>query len=259
MRRFVLVLAAVLLASTSILVLPAPPANAITFSVRPAVWRDGVWFLRDSMTSGAADISFHFGNPTGDFPMMCDWDGNGTSTPGVFRDGVWFITNTIPPSTVTSFGYGNPNDFPLCGDWDGNGSETPGVVRGSGAGQWFFSDTLGGPSTHVVAYGDSTQDFPIAGDWDGNGSSSQGVARGDGNWFLKNTIASGFADVSLNYGDPSTDFPIVGDWDNNGSDTVGVFRETTGQWLLRNSNDSGVSDVGFTYGDPLDFPLVWTG
>src|SRR5437868_2122544 len=81
------------------------PAGAITpvHTTRPAIWRDGTWYLRNTLNDGTADASFGFGNAEGDFPMMCDWDGNGTKTPGVWRSGHWFVTNAIPPTNVIDF------------------------------------------------------------------------------------------------------------------------------------------------------------
>ena len=71
--------------------------------------------------------------------------------------------------------------------------------------------------------------------------------------FLKNTNASGFADIALNYGQPG-DYPVVGDWDGNGTDTIGVYRN--GTFYLRNSNTIGVADIQFAFGQPGDQPIA---
>ncbi len=63
---------------------------------------------------------------------MCDWDGDGVSTPGVVRGNSWFVRNSNTAGVADStFTYGNPGDTPICGDWNGNGTDTPGVVRGN--------------------------------------------------------------------------------------------------------------------------------
>jgi hypothetical protein len=50
--------------------------------------------------------------------------------------------------------------------------------------------------------------------------------RATGHLYLKNTNATGFADVQINYGLPG-DKPVVGDWDNDGTDTIGIYRNGT--------------------------------
>lgn len=54
-------------------------------------------------------------------------------------------------------------------------------------------------------------DLPIVGDWNGDGIDTVGVVR-QGQWFLRNSNSSGFADLQFFYGTP-TDLPITGDWD----------------------------------------------
>jgi hypothetical protein len=96
-------------------------------------------------------------------------------------------------------------------------------------------------------------DVGIAGDWNGDGLDTTGVFRpSNGVIFLKNTNASGFADVALNYG-LGGDRPVIGDWDNDGIDTIGVYRNA--QFLLRNSNSVGFADLVFAIGNPGDMPI----
>jgi SpoIID/LytB domain protein len=177
------------------------------------------WHLRNSSTTGAANVSFLYGD-RGDVPLSCDWDGDGTSTPGIFRAGRFFLrnSNATGPADV-SFFFGNPTDVPICGDWDGNGSDTIGVVRG---GTWFLRNAnTTGVANVSFGYGNPS-DRPVTGDWDGNGSDTIGVVRG-GTWFLRNANTTGVANVSFGYGNPS-DRPVTGDWDANRTDSPGVVR-----------------------------------
>ena len=99
---------------------------------RPAVYRSGTWYLRDSFTSGPATSCFVLGNPTGDIPVTGDWDGDGTRTAGVFRSATatWYLRNSNSQGGADIVvHYGNPGDNPVVGDWDGNGTDTVGVTR----------------------------------------------------------------------------------------------------------------------------------
>lgn len=45
------------------------------------VYRSGTFYLKDTLTGGAADITFNYGR-AGDIPLVGDWDGNsGASSP----------------------------------------------------------------------------------------------------------------------------------------------------------------------------------
>lgn len=81
-----------------------------------------------------------------------------------------------------------------------------------------------------------------------------------GTFFLKNTNASGSADVAVSYG-PANATPLVGDWDGNGTTTVGIYTPATGTFFLRNSNTPGAADITVGYGAPNSVPLAgdWDG
>jgi hypothetical protein len=193
---------------------------------------DGVhllWLLRNTNSGGSAQIAFLYGlagdpaNPSSfDFPIVGDWDGNGTDTAGVVRVRPGQLTfllrnSNTPGSAQISFSYGRFG-FPIVGDWDGNGKDTPGVVRDDG--------------------------------------------RDPGNkiWLLRNSNSAGLADLSFVYG-RGGDVPIRGDWNGDGKDTAGVVRFVTAgtpaQWLLRNSNTSGAADLNFRYGRSDRPVVVW--
>jgi hypothetical protein len=90
------------------------------------------WLLRNSNSSGGADVQFGFGG-VGDVPVVGDWDGNGTDTIGVYRPstGAWLLRNSNSGGAPDiSFGYGgNSVDRPVTGDWDGDGDDTIGLHR----------------------------------------------------------------------------------------------------------------------------------
>jgi hypothetical protein len=120
---------------------PATGCNIDT----PGVFRKGIWYLRNSNTAGASQISFSYGAST-DQPIVGNWTGQQGSpgapvsvdTPGVFRNGTWYLrySNSAGASN-NSFIYGSATYTPLVGDWTGQVSGypwyepfvTPGVVH----------------------------------------------------------------------------------------------------------------------------------
>ncbi|MBW3557384.1 MAG: hypothetical protein KY454_10675, partial [Actinobacteria bacterium] len=117
----------------------------------PGVVSGNTWFLRNSNTTGTADLTFGYGN-VGDRPVTGDWDGDGTDTPGVVRGHTWFLRNSNTTGTADlTFGYGNVGDRPLVGDWDADGFDTPGVVRGN---TWYLRNANSTGTAHVAfSYG----------------------------------------------------------------------------------------------------------
>jgi hypothetical protein len=275
-RIGVFVLAA--FAAASLIIQPATVDAQVPVPSKPAIFHDGTWYLRSSMTSGVATSTFRYGQ-SGDIPVMGDWDGDGDDTVGVVRftpgaDGLlrytWYLRNSNSggSATVTPFVFGRVEfvavdqlgTIPVVGDWDGDGVDTVGVVLYdadlSGPMRWHLRNSnTGGVADTVVTYSRG-RDVPIAGDWDGDGDDTIGVVRAD-TWLLRNSIAGGAADISFRYGSASyLELPVPGDWDGNGTYTPAVLRnrpptdESGGfeTWLFRNSNSSGAADGQITYG-----------
>jgi hypothetical protein len=257
------------------------PAGASEHGAKLAVIRGtNEWLLRDSLTPGVATTSFKYGRGD-DWPLMCDWNGDGVRTPGVVRDRddgrlVWHLRNVNAGGAAdVTFAYGRWDmfDFPICGDWDGDGVQTPGVVRHpdtTGGLRWLLRNrSAGGPADREFTYGrmDHHEDLPwiVVGDWNGNGIDTPGLVwfRDRLLWQLRMVNRGGVADVEFVYGlgdlSPSLDVPVVGDWNGDGRDTIGVARGLTGplRWHLKNSLRGGAADVAFSYGRGEDWPMVW--
>ena len=219
---------------------------------------NGLLYLKNSQSTGFADVAINYGIP-GDYPVVGDWDGDGTVTIGVYRNGSFYLRNSNSIGFANAvFSFGQPGDQPIAGDWDGNGLDTIGVYRSS-IGQFFLRNSNNAGNADISFYLGNVGDVGIAGDWNGDGKDTTGVFRPiNGIIFLKNTNDTGFADVALNYGIPG-DKPVIGDWDNDGIDTIGVYRN--GRFFLRNSNDIGFADIIFDLGNPADHPIAgnWDG
>jgi hypothetical protein len=232
------------------------PVCAVTVGVfRPG---SGLLYLKNSNTTGFADVAINYGLG-GDYPVVGDWDGDGTATIGVYRNGYFYLrnSNTIGFAEIV-FPFGNPGDQPVAGDWDNDGVDTIGVYRPSSATFYLRnSNSEGNPDLSFVL--GNPGDVGIAGDWNNNGFDTTGVFRpSSGIIFLKNTNSTGIADIELNYGLPG-DRPVMGDWDSDGIDTIGVYRD--GTFYLRNSNTNGFAEIVFGLGNPGDMPIAgnWDG
>lgn len=217
---------------------------------KPAVYNQGTWGFRTSLTTGSAEFGLNFGSNT-DTPLLCDWDGNGSRTLGLFNNGVWSLrtslTTGIPDQAFT---FGQAGDIPVCGDWNGDGTETIGVFR---AGEWLIRNSNGsGVADLNFTYGQAG-DRPVVGDWNGDGTDTVGLQRGN-SWLLRDTNTGGNPTVSFLFG-INSDIGVVGDWDGDGDDTAGVYRN--GSWFFRNTLTSGVGDGSFVFGAAGEIPLLW--
>jgi hypothetical protein len=239
----------------SFAVAPAPTGPDTTGVFRPI---NGLIFMKNKNETGFADIALNYGLP-GDYPVVGDWDGNGTTTVGIYRGNTFFLRNenTIGFATIV-FDFGQVGDQPIAGDWDGDGVDTIGVIRPSLSQFMLRNSNDAGPADMTFVLG-NPGDVGIAGDWNGDGLDSTGVFRpSNGIIFLKDQNTTGFADYALNYGIPG-DKPVMGDWNDDGIDTIGVYRD--GLFYLRNENTIGFAEVIFGLGNPGDMPIAgnWDG
>lgn len=162
----------------------------------PGVFRDGAWLLRNSMSTGPADVVAAFGR-AGDRPVVGDWNGDGRTGIGVVRGGTWHLRGTASTGAAeATFAFGRAGDTPIAGDWDGASGDGIGVVR---AGAWYLRNaTSGGAADLAFGYG-SAGDVPVSGDWDGDGRTGIGVVRG-ATWYLRDSAGPGNATRSSIYG-----------------------------------------------------------
>ena len=106
-----------------IIVNPSPVTTGV---FRPS---NGALYLKNKNVTGFADVQINYGLG-GDYPVVGDWDGNGTVTIGIYRNGSFYLrnANTIGFADIV-FPFGAPGDQPVAGDWDGDGDDTIGVYR----------------------------------------------------------------------------------------------------------------------------------
>jgi sugar lactone lactonase YvrE len=227
----------------------------------------GRWYLRNSNSPGAPDITpFAFGAP-GWFGVVGDWDGNGSTTIGVVdpTTETWYLRNSNTPGApdITPFRFGAPGWIPLVGDWTGSGHVGIGVFDPLTATFYLRNEVSpGGADAGVIRYG-APGWVPVVGDWDGNGTTTIGVVDPTTEtWYLRNSNTGGAPDITpFAYGGAGWK-PVVGDWNGDGRTTVGVVNPANETWYLRNSNSPGGAEIApFAYGAPGWTPLAgtWSG
>jgi len=126
-----------------------------------------VFSLRNSNTSGPADVVVAYGRSDTDLPVVGDWDGDGHDTVGVVRNpNMWLLRNSNSPGSANlSFAFGSSRadilELPVVGDWDGDGTDNPAVLRDDpptkvdgGFPDWFLrAANSSGPATTTFRYG----------------------------------------------------------------------------------------------------------
>ncbi len=223
----------------------------------------GSAFLRNSATTGPADITVTFGSGALT-EIVGDWDGNGSDTIGAYNPtgGVFFLKNSNAgggADIALNFGPGGPDYTPIVGDWDGNGSETIGVYNTTN-GTFFLRNTNStGPADVVLFFGPGGAGIlPVIADWDGNGSDTVGIfVQSTGTFFLRNANTSGGADIVFTFGGGGSNFyPIGGDWNADGINSVGIYDSNNGTFFLKNTNAGGGADYVLTFGGGGARPLA---
>ena len=219
---------------------------------------NATFYLRNSNSDGAPDITVQFGAP-GDYPVVGDWDGNGTDTIGVYRNGVFYLSNSNTTGHVDlTFAFGKAGDQPIAGDWNGDGIDTIGVYRNSKITFLLRNTNSAGAADATFKLG-IIGDVGIAGDWNADGKDTTGVFRpSNGALYLKNANTTGYADIVITYG-VKNDKPVTGDWNSDGTTTIGIYRNA--QFYLRNTNTKGYADFHVLFGAVGDMPLAgnWDG
>ena len=188
--------------------------NYITVTTSPVsskstigMYRNGVYYLRNTNTAGNADLTFTYGTQ-GDIPVTGDWTGKGYDSVGMYRNGVYYLRNSNTAGNADlAFAYGSTGDIPVTGDWTGKGYTSIGMYRN---GVYYLRNTnTAGNADLAFAYG-STGDIPVTGDWNGDGIDTVGMYR-NGVYYLRNTNTAGNADLAFTYG-TTGDIPVTGKW-----------------------------------------------
>ena len=222
-------------------------------------WRLPVATPSDPFEALADGTPFYYGNPD-DFPMLGDWNCDGTDTPGLYRqsDGYVYLRNTNTQGIADlRFFFGNPGDIPIAGDFNGDGCDTVSLYR-PGTSEVFIINALGseeeglGSADFSFVFG-NPGDAPFVGDFDGDGIDTVALHRAStGFVYYRNSLTTGNAENSFYWGNPG-DIVFAGDWNRNGIDTPALFRASNDTFYWRNTNAAGPADGSATVaviGDP---------
>jgi hypothetical protein len=247
--------------------LPLEARDLLSFTIAmPGVFNpiSSSWFLRSSNTSGAADAgAFQYGG-LGWFPVVGDWNGNGSTTIGAvdLSTMTWYLrdSNSSGPATYV-FQFGVPGWIPVVGDWDGMGHTGVGAFDPTTA-TWYLRDfpSSGSPTSPPFVYGAAGW-TPVTGDWNGDSRTNIGVVSPSLVWYLRDNNTSGAPTTPLfQYGGLGWT-PVTGDWTGQGFTTIGAV-DPGKFWYLRNTNSGGGPQIpAFQYGAVGWTPVTgdWTG
>jgi hypothetical protein len=214
------------------------------------------FFLRNSNSAGAANLTFPFGPAnSGWLPLVGDWNADGVQTVGLYNKttSTFFLKNTNSGGAadlVFSYGPAGSGWVPLVGDWDGDGVQTVGLYNPATSTFFLKNSNTAGAANQVFGYGPSGAGWlPLVGDWNGDGIDTVGLYNPfTSTFFLRNTNSSGSANIVVSYGPAAGWKPIAGDWNGDGIDTVGLYNPFTSTFFLRNANAEGPADLTFSYG-----------
>ncbi len=225
----------------------------------------GVFYLRDSNTTGYADQSIAFGPTTTTYPIVGDWTGSGIDTLGVYDQstGVFYLRNSNTTGYADeTFTLGLPGDIPLAGRWNGQMThDGVGVFRPSNGLIYLKNDLSTGYADETMVLG-IPGDIGLTGDWNGDGIDTPGVYRPSNSTFYmsyKVCNCAVIADQQFTFG-TSYLSPVVGNWAGDGLDTlgVGVFDSQSAVFSLRNTLNQAYTnpDSAFTFGSTRFIPIA---
>jgi len=207
--------------------------DSVVLTVSPAVPTDTIglfdpaksrFYLRNSNTTGVADITVSFG-PAGSgwLPITGDWNGDGTDTIGLFNPVLskFYLrnSNTTGVADITvSFGRGGSGWTPVVGDWNGDGTDTIGLFDPAKSRFYLRNSNTTGVAEIAASFGPGGSGWlPLTGDWDGDGTDTIGLFNPVlSKFYLRNSNTTGVADITVSFGPGGSGWtPLTGDWDGS--------------------------------------------
>lgn len=206
------------------------------------LYNSGVWWMRNSVSSGFPDMYFTFGQGAINWqPVVGDWDGDlqQVDTIGLYHEGRVVLRNTNAGGFLDiafNFGPQERGWLPIAGDWDGDGIDTIGLYQ---QGVFMLArSNANGAQVNQFNFGPQQGGWqPVAGDWNNDGIDTVGLYY-NGEFLLTDFNRTGSPQYAFVLPQVTGTWqPVAGDWNRDGFDTVGLYAQ--GQWLLYNSNAAG--------------------
>jgi hypothetical protein len=229
------------------------------------LYKDGTFYLRNSNTSGIADITANFGGDVSDIPVAGDWNGDSVDTIGIYRQstGALFLSNSnTTPSVAYNFIFGNPNDIAFGGKWHTVAAHDGiGVFRPSNGILYLRNDLTTGFADYFMIFGNPS-DRGMSGDWNNDGVDTVGIYRtANTRWYMSNANGNGitYSDVDFEW-NILTHAAMSGDWNADGITTVGYYDPTGAVFVLHGSLATVGADSYVWFGPGGGMPMrgKWT-
>lgn len=189
-----------------------------------------VFYLRNSNTDGAADITIAFGAPgAGWIPIAGKWNGQADKI-GLYdpKTSVFYLRNSLTTGGADiAFAYGAPGWIPVVGDWDGDGRDSIGLFDPVRSVFYLRNDLSTGFADYTFAFGAPNAGWrPVTGHWTGSNVSYVGLYNsGAATLYQRFSHATGVADAAYSLGNPGQSFvvPLAGDWNGDRVGTGGLY------------------------------------
>jgi len=213
-----------------------------------------LWYLRNELDSGVAEVSFGFGVPgAGWTPVVGDWNGDGVDTVGLYDPAaaVFYLRNansTGVADLTIPFGLPGADWTPVVGDWNGDGIDTLGLYDASDSLFYLRNTNRSGVADLVAAFGPPGAGWtPVAGDWNGDGFDTVGLYDpAASSWYLTDSLAAGSTDHVRGFGQSGAGWlPVVGAWTAAPADTAALYDAATAAWYLARTDSPDASTLAF--------------
>ena len=210
-----------------------------------AVFRSGVWYIRNSADNTVSAVTF---GASEDKLVPADYNGDGRTDIAVYRqsNGIWYFLMS-GTNQFSAAQFGASEDVPVPEDYDGDGKTDIAVFRPS-QGFWYVLRSSNN-SYYGAQWGLGTDDAHPA-DYDGDGKADFCVRRRSNNyWYILRSSNNQTGAIPFGI---TEDVAQTGDWDGNGVMDIGIYRPGVRQWYT-----TGTPQIFYSpFGEANEIPVA---